>query len=179
MIKKNNYENITIQNNKIELIENLEAINNASAFRLRKQIEEFSFFQQEKLSLDLEKIQLDSRINPIISGNYQLFLPKRPDFLILIDPNHSEKVIKLKLKSGYNLSKYLNEFYKNTDIVTDDIRIIQADKEVIAPKIDYWSNKKYYLSPGSIIYIGLDESIDNAEIINQSFLKLLQHHVVY
>lgn len=179
LIKKNNYENITIQNSKIELVESLEAINNVSAFRLRKQIEELSFFQQEKLSLDLEEIQLDSRINPIISGNYQLFLPKRPDFLILIDPNHSEKVIKLKLKPGYNLSKYINEFYKHTDIVTDNIRIIQADKQVITPKIDYWSNNKYYLSPGAIIYIGLNKDIDNAEITNQRFLKLLQHHVVY
>ena len=179
LIKKNNYKNIAIQNNKIELLESLEAINNTSAFRLRKLIEGLNFFQQEKLSLDLEKVQLDSRINPIISGNYQLFLPKRPTFLTLIDPNHSEKIIKLKLKSGYNLSKYLNEFYKHNDIVTDDIRIIQADKQVITPKIDYWSNNKYYLSPGAIIYIGLNENIDNAEITNQSFLKLLQHHVVY
>ncbi|KZM42028.1 hypothetical protein OA92_12385 [Marinomonas sp. SBI22] len=179
LIKKNSYENITIQNNKIELIESLETINHTSAFHLRTLIEGLNFFQQEKLSLDLEKVQLDSRINPIISGNYQLYLPKRPDFLILIDPNHSEKIIKLKLKPGYNLSKYLNEFYKNTDIVTDNIRIIQADKEVITPKIDYWSNSKYYLSPGAIIYIGLNEDIENAEITNQSFLKLLQHHVVY
>lgn len=176
LINKDNKKN-AIQNSKIKLLKDIESISNKSASHLHTIVEGLTLYQQEDLKLDLEKIQQDSRQNPIISGNYQLYLPKRPDYIILIDPKNSDEILKLKLISGYHLENYLSDHYKSRDFSTDNIRIIQADKEVITPKIDYWSSKKYYLSPGAIIYVGLN--IDKAETINQKVTNLLQQHVVY
>lgn len=178
LINKDN-KNIAIQSSKIKLLERLETNNDTNASNLHTIVESLTFFQQEDLKLDLEKIQQDSRLNPIISGNYQLYLPKRPDYIILIDPKNSDDIIKQKLRAGYHLEDYLSEYYKSTDIVINNIQIIQADKHVITPKIDYWSSNKYYLSPGAIIYIGLGKDIDKSGSINQNVINLLQHHVVY
>ena len=178
LINKDN-KKIAIQKSKIKLLEDLESINNKSASYLHTIVESLTFFQQEDIKLDLEKIQQDRRLNPIISGNYQLYLPNRPDYIILIDPKNSDDIIKLKLIAGYHLENYLSDHYKNKNFSKNNIRIIQADKEVITPKINYWSSNKYYLSPGSIIYVGLNRDIDKAETINQNITNLLQHHVVY
>lgn len=178
LINKDN-KNIAIQKSKIKFLEDLESINNTSASNLHAIIGSLTFFQQEDLKLDLEKIQQDRRLNPNISGNYQLYLPKRPDYIILIDPKNSDDIIKLNLTAGYHLENYLSNHYKNKDFSTDNIRIIQADKKAITSKINYWSSNKYYLSPGSIIYMGLNRDIDKAETINQNVINLLQHHVVY
>ncbi|KJZ15074.1 hypothetical protein TW85_05505 [Marinomonas sp. S3726] len=179
LIKKNNNTNTIIQNTKTKLLEHLEVISNANTSNLRTIIENLNFFQQENITLDLERIQQNNRLNPIISGDYQLYLPKRPDFVILIDPQNFEKIVRLKLNAGYHLENYLRDHYKNKNFTTENIRIIQADKQVITPKINYWSSNKYYLSPGAIIYVGLNRNIYKAETINQNVTNLLQHHVVY
>jgi hypothetical protein len=142
-----------------------------------------NLFYREAVSLDLEEIQLNAKLNPILKGHYLLSLPTRPNVITVIDPANSDKVVKVQLVPGYSLKNYLNEYYlkinKTNFDLPNNIELIQADKQHITPNIALWNNNKYFLSPGSIIFIGLDKSVKNMKEINHKFTALLQHHVAF
>ena len=142
-------------------------------------LEKHNFKKREEITLDLEKIQLDKNSNPIIQGKYELMLPRTPNYIIVIDPSNSKDLIKLPLKYNYDFEDYIN-FYKDgfnikNKIKSEKITIVQADKETIIPKVSYWNDKNYYLSPGAFIYIGIESSPQ----INSDFIDLLKYHVVF
>lgn len=146
-------------------------------------LDSLTFSSREQVILDLEKIQLNAKLNPKLKGHYQLSLPTRPNFITVIDPTNSDKVIRVKLVPGYSLKNYLSEYYltiNKTNIdLPNNIELIQADKQHISPNIAIWNNNKYFLSPGAIIFIGLEKNVKNMKELNYKFTALLQHHVAF
>jgi len=162
------------------LLATLKTKNENELINLYSIIKKIDFRYKENLTLDLEKIQLTHNLNPKLKGSYELHLPKRATEIFLIDPIRSNKTIKTKIQAGYDLTKYLKNHHQKVrgkSILNDKITIIQADKTITNKESSYWNNKKYYLSPGSIIYFDINKNIEKASEINASFISLLQHQV--
>ena len=177
LINRDSTLNQELKKKKQSLLKKLTASSNIETENLHSILNELIFSYRELVSLDLEKIQINKKNDPKITGSYKLSLPKRPDFLFLIDPLNSNRVIKIKMRPGYSLVNYVDEYAQSSN--GNKIRIVQADKTIINPKINNWNNNTYYLSPGSFIYIGLNQYIDNSNELNQAFLALLQQHTAF
>jgi len=170
----------TLEIEKGALLATLKTKNENELINLYSIIKKIDFRYKENLTLDLEKIQLSHNLNPKLKGSYELHLPKRPKYIFIIDPIRSRKIIKTKVQAGYDLTKYLKNYHQkanNKSILNVKTTIIQADKTITNKESSYWNNKKYYLSPGSIIYFDINKNIEKASEINASLISLLQHQV--
>ena len=179
-----------IHEKKLQLAEILNSVPEKEAQNLSSILNKLRLVNRINLNLDLDAIQLNSKLNPLLEGRYILSLPKRPDYILLIDPFSQQKVIRLALKHGQTFKNYLhdylislkgNETRKIESIKQDNsykkFHIIQADKKMIIPATGYWNNNQYYLSPGAMIFVNLNSNIQKAEQINQQFIELLKYYV--
>lgn len=177
---------------KLQLAEKLKSILGREAQNLSNILNELILVNRINLNLDLETIQLNAKLNPLLKGQYILSLPQRPNYILLIDPLSQQKIIKLPLKPGRTFKHYLSDYLNNDKPNDSDnieqfkqangyqkFHIIQADKKSIIPITGYWNNNQYYLSPGAMIFVNLNANIQEAEQINQQFIELLKYYVAY
>ena len=129
-----------------------------------------SFAFREKIETDPIKVQIFPNLNPMIKSDYILSMPNRPDHILIIDP-HTNNPIKLSLKANSNLKDYLSQLshsqHKNT------AWIIQANGDVYQATDIQWRDSLYFLSPGAIVFIGLDNLPDAVNNLNARIAYLL------
>ena len=177
---------------KLQLAKKLKSIPEKEAQNLSNILNELALVNRINLNLDIDAIQLNAKLNPLLKGQYILSSPQRPDYILLIDPLSQQKIIKLALKPGQTFKHYLNDYLNNDKPNDSDnieqfkqandykkFHIIQADKKSIIPITGYWNNNQYYLSPGAMIFVNLNANIQDAEQINQQFIDLLKYYVAY
>ena len=150
-------------------------------------LDPIQFHYKEKVTLDLEEIQINPKKDPLINGRYRLSLPTRFKYIYLIDPYNQNTLIKLAIKEGYDLKAYLKHYLTEYSLTNasdksksvENFTIIQADKSIVEAKINHRSSYRYYLSPGSIVYLKLDKALASYEAINDQVINLLTQHLEF
>jgi len=182
LIDTNPVKSTLLSTKKNQLLQTLKKLPEASPQNLYNILSNLKLVNRTPLNLDLEAVQLNSKLNPLLEGRYTLSLPKRPDHIIFIDPISKQDIIKIKLKPGQPLKTYIKEYLagtNNNDKKYKTFTLIQADKNIIMPTTSYWNNNRYYLSPGAMVFVNLNSNIQEAEQINQKFIELLKYYVAY
>ena len=153
---------------KQSVLNDLHKINTTEANKLEKQLKSMHFAFRETLETDLIKIVTTPKQDPLLAQNYILSLPKRPNHFVFIDTDR-ETPRKIKLKADQDLKGYLS---KLNHPYSDSIWIIQANQDVYQAT-DQWRDKPYFLSPGAIVFAGLNGLPKEYQDINTRVAHLL------
>lgn len=152
------------------ILDDLTDINNQASQYLAKQLIEMSFVFRENIEADPIKLETQPKLNPLIQSNHILSLPFRPDHILVITP-HEKTPLKLPLKANSDLKDYLLELPNN--LHTDSAWIIQSNGDVYQANDIQWQDKLYFLSPGAIVFLGLDALPDTHHDLNARIAHLL------
>lgn len=152
----------------------LEGLKNQQAAQILKHLKKLHFVHKEPSNTLLRRIRTDKKLNPLLSKNYTLSLPIRPDYIRLITPMR-ESTSLVKYLPNTSLKEYLTK--KVAGDSYDSAWIIQANQDTRLVSNIQWQSKKYYLSPGAIVFVGLSNLPSKYQTLNQDIAELLSQHL--
>ncbi|AWY02154.1 hypothetical protein A8139_21090 [Marinomonas primoryensis] len=161
-----------IDEKKYTILKQLRDINTPASRYIAKQLNLLHFVYREKIEADPTKIRVDPKHDPIVKGTYLLSLPKRPKHIYLINADDLN-FLTLQLKTNSNLKEYLAEQFEANRYTYDSAWIIQANQDVYQATDIQWKNKLYFLSPGSMVFIGLTNLSEKHHDLNADIAHLL------
>ena len=155
------------------IMRQLTQLNTPQAMRLAKQLDSLPLVYHEPIATDLISVRVSSKLNALIKQDYWLSLPKRPTHIKVFDPalDHS---VTMALQENADLRDYLAKLSKMTKQDRhDSVWIIQADRAVYQVDNLTWKNTLHFLSPGAIVFIGLQDLPDEYRDLNANIAHLL------
>ncbi|WP_219702458.1 capsule biosynthesis GfcC D2 domain-containing protein [Marinomonas lutimaris] len=161
-----------IDEKKHAILKQLRDINTPASNYVAKQLSSLHFVYREKIETDLTKVQVTPKYNPMVKGTYQLLLPKRPRHVFLINAD-DQNFLTLQLTANSNLKDYLAEQFEAYRYTYDNAWIIQANQDVYQATDIQWKGKLYFLSPGSMVFIGLTGLSEKYRDLNADIAHLL------
>ncbi len=167
-----------VDTQKHTILRQLQQLNTPEAVNLAKQLNALRFAFHEPMVTDPVKVRVQTKLNPMVRGEYWLSLPKRPNDISVFHPARGN-YLSLPVNSGDHLKDYLTKLSDTIkwDGDFDSAWIIQADRKVYQVKDIQWKSTLYFLSPGAMVFIGLqnlpDEYCDlNADIAHMLAFRL-------
>ncbi|USD65133.1 capsule biosynthesis GfcC family protein [Vibrio sp. SCSIO 43136] len=164
-----NDEIITLRD---DILSELDLLQTNSAKALIEQLSQFEYRKVVPIQLGFNHIRVYDRDNPLISNNHSLELTKRSNLFGLV--GLVPKPIFIPLRSGANLSDYLEtiEHFESADLAKPFI--IQPDGHITQAHIGHWQNKLFYPASNAIVFIG----IEGEDELNLKIANLLRYAVV-
>ena len=146
-----------------------------SATQLILQLEQASFVSRIFTPFDLDLLRINDKANPLLSGNYQLFLGARPTSVSFFGAIDSEKSIQLPLIEHAIIDDYLENRPLSPVAETSIIYVIQPNGEVQHTEFSVWQNNPVYLAPGAIVFIPFADLPADYSSLNNSIVQLLRN----
>jgi hypothetical protein len=163
-----------IDTQKRVIMRQLTQLDTPEATNLAKQLDSLPLVYHEQIATDLTKVRVSPKLNPLIKKDYWLSLPKRPAHIKVFDPalDHS---MTMALQKNADLRDYLAKLSQVTkkDRSHDSAWVIQADRAVYHVDNLAWKNTLHFLSPGAIVFIGLQNLPDDYRDLNANIAHLL------
>ncbi|ENM3814776.1 capsule biosynthesis GfcC family protein [Vibrio paracholerae] len=150
--------------------------------QLRNELRKRNFAKRALIPLDPDVIRTVSGHNPLLNGEFALYLPYLSDsqtVTVLGAVHHSEPQ---KWKAHYSARDYVQQA-KWINTTLGELTIIQPNGEVQTHSVGYWNAHPRTVLPGAIIYVPftttLFSSINRTELkhINQQVVELLRHQL--
>ncbi|MCO7030113.1 capsule biosynthesis GfcC family protein [Vibrio paracholerae] len=150
--------------------------------QLRNELRKRNFAKRAFIPLDPDVIRTVSGHNPLLNGEFALYLPYLSDsqtVTVLGAVHHSEPQpwkATLSARDYAQQAKWINS-------TLGELTVIQPTGEVQTHPIGYWNAKPLTILPGAMIYVpfttSLFSSIDHTtlEHINQQVVELLRHQL--
>ncbi|MEP0071156.1 MAG: capsule biosynthesis GfcC D2 domain-containing protein [Marinomonas sp.] len=168
------------------VLDALKELNTAEANNLIAQLSDLNFVYREKIETDIEKVRLLSRSNPMLRGQYQLFLSTRPDHIRIFSGDYEESFTQ-PLKANYDLKDYVSELPNFSNIHSQETGkkkpkyhsawIIQPNQDVYLANDIQWARTVYFLSPGAFIFIELADLPNKHSDLNADIAHLLTYYM--
>lgn len=175
-----------VDQKKTMVLDALEELDTVEANNLIAQLSDLNFVYREKIETDIEKVRLISRSNPMLRGQYQLFLSTRPDHIRIFSGDY-KKSFTQPLQANYDLKDYLSELSSFSDVESQKINtkkpkydaawIIQPNQDVYFASDIRWARNAYFLSPGAFVFIGLTDLPNKHSNLNADIAHLLTHYM--
>lgn len=138
-------------------------------------IQKSQFIKREFIPLDFDTIRLKKELNPLLTGQYLLTLPTKPDSVLVLGA--VEKNGPLPFKANQPATAYLDLAMPINDSENSFAWLIQPDGKVSSYPIAYWNQQHIDIAPGAIIYLDFQGVRDNEPELNSAILELLRHWV--
>ncbi|WP_434939644.1 capsule biosynthesis GfcC family protein [Shewanella sp. HL-SH8] len=133
------------------------------------------FIKREFIPLDFDSIRLKQELNPLLTGQYLLTLPTKPDSVLVLGA--VEENGPLPFKANQPATAYLDLAMPINDSENSFAWLIQPDGKVTSYPIAYWNQQHIDIAPGAIIYLDFQGVRDNEPELNSAILELLRHWV--
>ncbi|MCV2401656.1 capsule biosynthesis GfcC family protein [Marinomonas sp. C2222] len=159
-----------VEQRKAAIFNALDSLNTSESLNLKTQLKNLIFQYRETIDTNITKVKELKQFNPMLEGSYQLYLPTRPDKVLLID-SQFESSIPIKIVPNFSLRDYL--LTDNTLRNYKKVWLIQADKTAYLATNILWKNTAYFLSPGAIIYKPLQKLPKKYKYLNEEIVDLL------
>ncbi|WEM41583.1 capsule biosynthesis GfcC family protein [Photobacterium sp. DA100] len=132
--------------------------------------------QRELIPLDFDAIRLNRKLNPLLNGEYHLYLPNRPSDILVIGA--TQKPTLLRWQPRLSARNYLDKTALIDNHQKDYAAVIQPDGTVEQHPIAYWNKNHMDIAPGATIYIGYNDLPGDYLSLNQEMIKLLRNKVL-
>ncbi|KZN15080.1 hypothetical protein OA79_02455 [Marinomonas sp. TW1] len=152
----------------------LRHIDSAESKRIVKQLEVLHFVYRETLETRLKNVRTVKKNNPLLNHDYTLSILSRPAYIRVITPKRTTNAL-VKQMPNTHLKDYLTPDIAGDDY--DSAWIIQADQRVQYIKGIQWQGKHHYLSPGSLVFVGLENLPHQYKTLNHDIAQLLTQHL--
>lgn len=152
----------------------LRRLNTAEADNLAQQLRTMRLAYHLPIEQDPVKVQTQAKRDPLITQEYGLRLPKRPDHIQVIDPSRREPMT-IKFKPNADLRDYMAQL-TDTDVGRGAYKsawIVQADRKIYRVDDVRQRDKLHFLSPGAVVYMGLQDLPEVDQDLNTAVAELL------
>ncbi|RBP83297.1 hypothetical protein EBI01_19980 [Marinomonas rhizomae] len=163
-----------IEQKKSLILKALSDIDSAESTHIAEQLKSLHFAYREKIETRLQQVRTIKKNNPLLTHDYTLSIPTRPNFIRLITPKQTPTPLVKQLPNA-RLKDYMTPDIAGDNY--DSAWIIQADQSIQHISGIQWQGQNHYLSPGSIIFVGLDNVPDQYQHLNQDIAQLLTQHL--
>ncbi len=165
-----------VQSKYQHVITQLDKLATPQAKMVKQQLNQFQFVGRELLELDYDKIRLKEPKNPLLHGQYQLYLTGATNTLLhkvwllglITEPKQIE------LLPNQDLDIYLEQINAFDEAETKRPFVIQPDGKIKQPNISYWKPERVYLASQAMVFIGFETQA----VLNQDIANLLRYAVV-
>ncbi|MDN3679497.1 capsule biosynthesis GfcC family protein [Vibrio tapetis subsp. quintayensis] len=165
-----------VQSKYQHVIKQLDDLATPQARMVKQQLDQFQFVGRELLELDYDKIRLKEPKNPLLHGQYQLYLTGKSNTLrhkvwllgLITEPKQVE------LLPNQDLDIYLDQMNTFDEAETKRPFVIQPDGTIKQPNISYYQPGRVYLAPQAMVFIGFESQT----ALNQDIANLLRYAVV-
>ena len=163
---------------KQKVLRQLMLLNTPEALNLAVQINSMRFVYYQEIESDPNKVQAFAKRNPLLNQEFWLYLPKRPNYIKIVSPQRSTTSV-LDIQYNAELRDYLATFAdaEKEDQPNDSLWIIQADRKIYPVSDLTWSDKLYFLSPGAMLFTGLQDLPYEFRDLNGDIAQLLSHRL--
>ena len=166
-----------VDQQKEQVLKQLRTLNTPAANTLAKHLMAMRFAYHEDISHNLVQVRVNPKLDPLLNSDYWLSLPARPDHIRVLHPLKEDLVV-LPSRADFHVSKYLAELTQDTASATDlppvhTAWVIQADRRVYPVTDLQWRDTRYYLSPGAMVFVGLEDLPHAYRDLNANIAQLL------
>ena len=163
---------------KQKVLRQLMLLNTPETLNLAMQINSMRFVYYQDIESDPNKVQAFAKRNPLLNQEFWLYLPERPDYVKVVSPQHSTTTV-VDIQNNAELRDYLATLAdaEKEDQPYDSLWIIQADRKVYSVSDLTWSDKLYFLSPGAMLFTGLQDLPYEFRDLNGDIAQLLSHRL--
>ncbi|OEF09480.1 capsule biosynthesis GfcC D2 domain-containing protein [Aliivibrio logei] len=146
-----------------------------SATHVTNQLRKHTFVDRIFTSLDVDLLRINDKMNPLISGEYQLTLGPRPADVSFFGAIDSENSLLLPLIEHATIDDYLEKVPLSPFADTSTIYVIQPNGDVQTTEFSIWQNKTVYLAPGATVYVPFANLPTDFHTLNDSIVQLLRN----
>ncbi|WP_159656109.1 capsule biosynthesis GfcC family protein [Vibrio atypicus] len=138
---------------------------------LIEQIKDWQVGYRESITLDFDEIRLQSKANPMLSGEYEFIIPGRSNTVsfegLLFSPQQVD------FKSNQTLSDYLGKLNLLSSAHPSYAWVIYPNGHYIKAGYAYWNNDSTQLTPGSVVFLGYNSDTREMQNIEKDIVKLI------
>lgn len=136
----------------------------SQADKLIKQLSQFSYGYRLNVPLELDRIRLNSDLNPLLSGDYELYEVSRPNTVTLFGVLNQS--VELEHSASKTVHDYLEQVQPEAKANNSVATIIYPNGQLLETGYAYWNNQFTSIPPGSFIFLGFSASDDLQELEN-------------
>ncbi|TBR41246.1 hypothetical protein CBF23_010540 [Marinomonas agarivorans] len=163
-----------IEQKKRAIFSKLKTIDTPESLQILKHLKKLNFVYKQPTDNLLKRIRLNKKHDPLLLKDYTLSISIRPNHIRVITPRRKSTSL-VKLLPNASLKDYLTK--KIAGDSYDSAWVVQVDQHISQASNIQWENKKHYLAPGAIVYVGLSGLFSEYQALNQDIVELLSQHL--
>ena len=144
---------------------------------LRQQIQALKVTGRQKINLDPDIVRVAERGNPPLQGNYTLWVGPPPSTVTLF--GLISRPGKQPFTPGRNVASYLSDQSLLSGADRSYAWVVYPDGRTQKAPVAYWNKRHVEPMPGSIIYVGLADSVwsETPDALNADILQTLTQRI--
>ncbi|ATL93178.1 hypothetical protein CK911_10400 [Aeromonas sp. CU5] len=129
------------------------------------------------IALDPAKSRIDPNGNPLLKGQYTLFVASRPDFIYFVGLINGRS--KQPLQSGASLASYWQDYHLLAGAAQNEAFLIQPDGSISRVPVANWNKLHREPMAGATLFVGFDPQLlpEQYRDINIRITNLLANRV--
>ena len=132
--------------------------------------------QRLPVAIDIDKVRLNKKDNPLLNGQYQLRLANRPTSVIIIGA--IKKPQQLDWQPRMAAKEYVAQVTPIDIAANSYVTVIQPDGVIQQHPIAYWNNSHNDIAPGAIIYLGYQSVFHDYSKLNHDISSMLTNRTL-
>lgn len=141
------------------------------------QLRESMFGQRVFIPLELDEVQTQDRMNPLLNESYQLYVTARPNSITLVGLVNNTKQLTFKAHATLDDYLELTRYSVLPNANPNVAYVIQPDGQVNEVPYGYWNYEPRYFAPGAVVFIAFDSLPKQYLHLNEAVIELLRHKV--
>ncbi|HGT7624264.1 TPA: capsule biosynthesis GfcC family protein [Escherichia coli] len=160
-----------------ELAADSSADDAAAINALRQQIQALKVTGRQKINLDPDIVRVAERGNPPLQGNYTLWVGPPPSTVMLF--GLISRPGKQPFTPGRDVASYLSDQSLLSGADRSYAWVVYPDGRTQKAPVAYWNKRHVEPMPGSIIYVGLADSVwsETPDALNADILQTLTQRI--
>ncbi|MCF5718725.1 capsule biosynthesis GfcC family protein [Aeromonas veronii] len=148
-----------------------------STQQLLQELDKIPVSGRLSISLDPAKSRIDPHGNPLLKGQYTLFLASRPDFIYFVGLINGRN--KQPLQPGASLASYWQDYRLLAGAAQYEAFLIQPDGSISQVPVANWNKLHREPMAGATLFVGFDPQIlpEQYKDINIRIANLLSNRV--
>ncbi|MCB5161531.1 capsule biosynthesis GfcC family protein [Marinomonas algarum] len=159
-----------VTNVKNSIVTQLQSLQRKDANRLASQLTSLSFVFFEPINMDVDKVRVGEKLDPLLKKDYSLSLPRRADHILIVNAaqDHSTHT---PFQTNKGLKPYLTLLPSTQQY--SSVWIIQPDRQVYYVDNIQWRHQRVFIAPGATLFFGLRDLPAEHSDLNRRIAKLL------
>ncbi|WP_265468224.1 capsule biosynthesis GfcC family protein [Aeromonas salmonicida] len=148
-----------------------------STQQLLQELDRISVSGRLSIVLDPATSRIDPNGNPLLKGQYTLFVASRPDFIYFVGLINGRS--KQPLQSGASLASYWQDYRLLTGAAQNEAFLIQPDGSISRVPVASWNKLHREPMAGATLFVGFDPQLlpEQYRDINVRIANLLANRV--